>query len=155
MGRSSTTLKEGDNLPARGRSNKTKILDAIRQESLEDLTEDHTRDEAEVAWFRHIVKRAKNPDDKDSAMLLKWLGDKGWSNVKPTMERIEFELSEGGTPLEQANQVLKAASLGVIPPDTAQVLISSIGSLVKIDEVTEVRKELEEIKKVLNESIAS
>ncbi|MCP4337723.1 MAG: hypothetical protein GY799_02285 [Desulfobulbaceae bacterium] len=152
MGKSSTTLEKGDNLPARGKSNKTRILNAIRSESVKELIGligEPTKDQAEEAFFKHIAKRAFSLDDKDSGQMLKVLADKGWSSVKPTMERVEFTFDAEATPSEQASQVLKAASNGAISPDVANMFIDSISKMLKIEEVTEIRKELDELKEMI------
>lgn len=154
MAKSSTTLKEGDNLPSRGKSNKNRILDAIRSESVRSLiglVGEPTRDQAEEAFFSHVAKRAFNVDDKDSGQMLKVLADKGWSSVKPTMERVEFEFDSTSTPDKQASQVLEAASKGLISPDVANMFIDSISKMLKIDEITAIKNRLEAIEEALNE----
>jgi hypothetical protein len=138
----------------RGRSTKNKILDAIRSETVKDLAGLHgepTREEAENAFFSHIANRAFNIDDKDSGQMLKVLADKGWSSVKPTMERVEFEFDSTATPDKQASQVLDAASKGLISPDIANMFIDSIAKMLKIDEITIIKQRLEAIEKALDE----
>jgi len=138
----------------RGRSTKNKILDAIKSETVKDLVGLHgepTREEAENAFFSHIAKRAFNIDDKDSGQMLKVLADKGWSSVKPTMERVEFEFDSNATPDKQASQVLEAASKGLISPDIANMFIDSIAKMLKIDEITIIKQRLEAIEKALDE----
>jgi len=138
----------------RGRSTKNKILDAIKSESVKDLIGLHgepTREQAENAFFSHIAKRAFNIDDKDSGQMLKVLADKGWSSVKPTMERVEFEFDSTATPDKQAAQVLDAASKGLISPDVANMFIDSISKMLKIDEITVIKNRLEAIEKALDE----
>lgn len=153
MGTSSTTLKTGDNLPPRGKSNKTRILNAIRSESVKELVGlrgEPTKDQAEEAFFTHIAQRAFNIDDKDSGQMLKVLADKGWSSVKPTMERVEFVFNADATPDKQASQVLAAASQGLISPDVANMFIDSISKMLKIDEITVIKKELEALKDMIS-----
>lgn len=149
MAKSSTTLKAGDNLPARGMSNKNRVLDGIRKSSMSLLSEDATRDEAEIAFFKKVADRAFNDDDKDSGMLLKFLGDKGWSSMKPTLGSVEFDFDEKAEPHEQASQVMAAAARGEISPDVAQMFVASIANMLKINEITEIRERLEQIEKQL------
>jgi hypothetical protein len=149
LAKTKTTLKAGDNLPARGMSNKNRILDAMRLESFEGLTKSSTRDECEVAYFRCIIKKAKDMDDKDSGMMLKLLGDKGWSSMKPTLGNVEFDFDVMATPSKQASQVMAAAAKGDIAPDIANLFVSSIASMLKIEEVTSLREEVDEIKAIL------
>lgn len=129
----------------RGKSGRTLVLEGIMA-AIPDID---TPDKAQSEFFKMVSKRAFCEDDKDSAMLAKWLGDKGYANLKPVMEKVSFDFDESGTPFEQAAQVLKAASEGYISPDIAQMFVSSINGLVKIEEVTEIRKELEELKELV------
>ena len=155
MARTKTTLNPGDNLPARGKSNKTRILEALRLESFENLSQDATKDDCEVAFFRHIIRRARAGEaDKDSGMLLKWLGDKGWSSMKPTLGNVEFDFNPDSEPHEQASQVMAAAARGEIAPDVAQMFVGSIANMLKINEITEIRERLEQIEKQLGENNA-
>jgi hypothetical protein len=145
MAESNTTLKSGDNLPPRGKSNKNRILEAMRAESFEQLTESATRDECEIAFFRCIVKRAANPDDKDSAMMLKFLGDKGWSNLKPTFEIVSFALPEDGTAAEKMQSVVQAVADGVISIDVGQAMGHMIRDGVVIEEGTDLKNRIEQL----------
>lgn len=133
----------------RGKSKKSLILDAMKEQALMGLNDDSSYDEAEKAFFGHIALRAFNPEDQNGGMCLRLLADKGWSNIKPTMEHVEFMFDENAEPHIQAAQTMKAASDGVIAPDVANMFIGSIASMLKIEEVTEVKKELERIKEIL------
>ena len=149
MPTSSTTLKKGGNLPARGKSNKSRILEAMRAESFQGLTKDSKKDEAEIAFFRCIVKRATNPDDKDSSMMIKLMADKGWNNLKPTLDPIHFDFPSGGTPTQKAFAIVEAISNGAISPDVGQVVIGIIKDAVIIEEGTELKERIEAIEKAL------
>jgi hypothetical protein len=140
-----TSLKPGENLPPRGKSNKTRILEAMRAESFEELTESATKDECEIAFFRCIVKRAANPDDKDSAMMLKFLGDKGWSNLKPTLEIVSFEFPEKGTAAQKMQSVVQAVADGVISIDVGQAMGHMIRDTVVIEEGTDLKARIEQL----------
>lgn len=154
MAKSATTLRKGENLPSRGKSNKNRILDSIRSDaikSLAGLAGNPTRDQAEEAFFGHIAMRAFNTDDKDSGQMLKVLADKGWSSVKPTMERVEFTFDSEAPPQKQAAQVLEAASKGLMSPDVANMFIDSISKMLKIEEITIIKQRLEALEKVVRE----
>jgi hypothetical protein len=139
-----------DNQPkGRGKSFKTVLLDAIRAESLLNTNPESTKPEAEAAFIKHLSDRAFDKDDTASGTLLKELLSKAYGSIKATMPNIEFDFDEGGTPAQQASQVLKASADGVIPPDVAQIFISSIASMMKIDEVTELARRLSEIETLL------
>lgn len=154
MPKNQTTLKKGENLPSRGKSNKNRILDAIRSESIRSLLGligEPSRDQAEEAFFSHIAKRAFNIEDKDSATLIKVLSDKGWSSVKPSMEKVEFKFDSSAHPVDQANQVLDAISNGLIAPDVGNLLIDSISKMLKIEEITVIKTKLDALEKIINE----
>lgn len=133
----------------RGKGKRNLILDAIKEQSLIGLSKESSDDDAEKAFFGHIAARAFNPEDQNGGMCLRLLADKGWSSIKPTMEHVEFTFDENAEPHVQAAQVMKAASDGVIAPDVANMFIGSIASMLKIEEVTEIKKELERIKEIL------
>jgi hypothetical protein len=150
MAKSTTTLKKGDSLPGRGMSNKNRILEAFRLESFESLNEKSTRDECEVAYFRCIVKKAKDPEDKDSGMMLKLLGDKGWSSMKPTLGCVEFEFPTEGTPVTKAMAIVNAMAKGKLSPDVGTLMIGIIKDSVIIEEGTDLKARIEELEKAYN-----
>jgi len=151
-GITSTTLKKGDNLPGRGKSNKTRILDALRSESVKDLLGlpgTPTRDQAEEAYFSRVAERALNDADPNSAMLLKVLMDKGWSSPKPTLDPVEFEFPKNGTPADKSFAIVEAIAKKAIAPDVGQILINIIKDAVVIEESTELKARIEELEKSL------
>lgn len=150
MAKSSTTLKRGDCLPNRGKSKKNLILDMLRGKSLLDLSPGSTNDEAEQAFFHHIAKSAFNLEDANRGMCLKLLTDKGWASVKPSSELIEFEFDKDALPHVQAAQVMNAAARGLIPPDIANTFISSIKSMIDIEEYTDLKGRIEKMEAILN-----
>ena len=115
-----------------------------------DANKDATNEETEQLFFGHIAKRACNPEDQASGMLLKLLTDKGWSSLKQTSELVNFDFDEGALPHIQATQVLKAASDGIIPPDIANTFISAIKSMIDIEEYTALKDRIEKLEAVLN-----
>jgi len=149
MATSSTTLKTGDNLPSRGRSAKTLILEMMRDESLIDLDPNSTKEEAEKAFLKHIAKRAFNIEDANSGRCLTLLVNKGWPNIKPSNEAVEFEFDEEALPHKQAGQVMSAAASGVIPPDIANTFIQSIKAMIDIEEYTDLKDRIEKLEKAL------
>jgi len=150
MASSSTTLKIGDNLPPRGKSKRTLILEAIKASSLMDTSPDCTQEEAEMAFFVHIARQASNLSSEHFGMCLKLLADKGWSNVKPTMDYVRFDFDDNLTPSQQAAQVMKAASNGEIAPDVAKMFVDSITSMLKIAEVTELQDRINALERAMN-----
>ncbi len=119
----------------RGKSPKTKILEALRRSS-----------KSEDDFWDVLVKRALDPDDP---VALKEVLARLSPTKKATMPKIEFVFDANATPSIQASQILAAASDGIIPPDVAQVFISSIATMMKIEEVTEIANRLTAIEKEL------
>ncbi|CAM0106080.1 hypothetical protein VPH234P9_0060, partial [Vibrio phage 234P9] len=134
--------KDSQPVKRRGKSQKTIILDAIRENAMLDVAADATNEDVERAFIAHTAERAFNPKDKASSMLLGILWNKGWKSIKPTSECVQFEFDEGATPTQQAAQILKAASEGVIPPDIAKIFIEAISTTLRIKEVTELEARL-------------
>lgn len=143
-----------ENKGKRGKAFKTILLEVIREESLIGANPDLSKEEAERLYISYVSKRAFDSDDTNSATLLKELLSKSYPTLKSTLPTVDFEFSESSKPSEQAAQILKAASDGKIPPDVAQIFISSIASMMKIEEVTEIAKRLDEIEKALGVSNA-
>jgi len=150
MAKSSTTLKKGDNLPGRGRSAKTLMLEMFKDESLLELSHESTKEEAEKAFLKHIAIRAFNPEDSNSGMCLSLLANKGWPNLKSSNETVEFDFDKEALPHVQAGQVMFAAANGLIPPDIANTFIQSIKAMIDIEEYTDLKERIEALEKALN-----
>jgi len=149
MAKSTTTLKKGDNLPARGRSNRTLILEVLREKGHLSLTKKSTKEDAEKAFFDNVATTAFNLEDQNRSMCLKLLADKGWASVKPSSEMINFDFDIDAPPHIQAAQVMKAAAEGRVPPDIANTFVQSIKAMIDIEEFTNLKKRLEDIEKSL------
>lgn len=144
-----------DNQPSpekkkRGKSFKTKLFEAIREKAELEVGVGATSEEQEQSYLHHIAKRAFNPDDPNSAMCLKMLTERMYPPLKANAAKVNFEFDPTLKPHEQASQVLKAAADGCIAPDVAQIFISSIQSMLKIEEVTELTKRLDAIEAQIN-----
>jgi Lhr-like helicase len=150
MATSGTTLKAGDNLPARGKAFKTLLLEVLREESMIGLKKKATKDEANKAFIKHIANRALNIEDPNSAMLLKELITKSYPSLKPTLDKINFEFRADGTDLQKANDVLKAISTGKIPPDVGGLVMGVIKDNSVIEANTELAERIEALEKLIN-----
>jgi len=128
---------------------KNMLMDTLKEKGLLHLTEQSTMAEAEKAFLNHVAHRAFDPDDSSGSILLKELLTKTYPGLRSTLPTIRFDFDEKATPARQAEQVLKASADGLIPPDVAQIFISSIASMLKIDELTELTARLAELEKVL------
>ena len=149
--KTSITSETRKDMPSRGRSKKTLILEMLREESLLDLKPKSTDEDAEKAFFKHIAKSAFDHEDSNRGVCLNLLANKGWANLKPSNELIEFDFDVNAKPHIQASQAMNAAANGVIPPDLARVFVDGIASMLKIQEVTDFEERLAAIEKIQNE----
>ena len=155
MAKSSTTItKENrERIPGRGRSNKTIILEAMRSKAVSGLLmlgKEPTKEQVETAFFESVAKIAFAPEDPNKGMCLKLLADKGWASVKPSSEMINFDFDEEALPHIQAAQVMAAAAKGQIPPDIANTFITSIKSMIDIEEFTELKRRIIDLEAAVN-----
>lgn len=93
MAKSSTTITSEirKELPSRGKSKKTLIIDALRERAFKGLKEGATNEECERAWFSFLVDSAVNPENKDSALCMRLITERGWAALKPVSDQVEFE----------------------------------------------------------------
>ena len=154
MAKSSTTINKDnrDKMPARGRSNKTLILEMLKEKGHLDLTEDSTKEDAEKAFFSHVATSAFDLEDQNRGMCLKLLGDKGWANIKPSSEMIQFAFDEKAELHEQASQVMKGVANGEVPPDLGNNFVNGIASMLKIKEVTDIDERLKLMESKIDEA---
>lgn len=150
----SLTPDKRKDMPPRGKGKQTVILDAIKDKALLGLGSESTRDDAEKAIFGFMAESAFNPT-VDTAVIsttcLTLLMKKGWPDVKSTSPCIEFDFDKDAKPHVQASQVMKAAADGLIPPDIANMFVSSIASMMKIQEVTDIEDRLNALEAIENE----
>lgn len=145
-----TTLKKGDNLPARGKSKKNIVLEALKAKGVLGLKSNSTNEKAEAAFFGEIVTVALNPEDSSRAMCLKLLADKGWASIKPSSEKVVFPFTKDAPPHVQAAQVMDAVSQGLIPPDIGSTFVQSIKNMIDIEEYTSLKERIEKLEGLLN-----
>jgi hypothetical protein len=124
---------------ARGRGKKSLMLEAIRAAC-----------NSEGEFLESVVRAAmgdplSDPPRPANAKLMAIVIQRIEPPMKSTMPLVEFEFTPTSKPHEQAAQVMKAAADGLIPPDIANMFVSSIASMMKIEEVTEMAKRLESI----------
>lgn len=132
---------DSDNQPSqrrgRGKSERTKILEAMGRAS-----------ESEDSFYDMLIVSAFNPEDSFAkSELLKRMAPL----KKPTMPEVEFEFDEGAKPHVQASQIMKAAADGLIPPDIANTFVSSIASMMKIQEITDLEERLKALEAIKDE----
>ena len=136
----SITPDSRKDMPSRGKAKKTLILDAIKERALLEMDSSASNEEVEKAVFGFMAEAAFNPTEDTGVIAnncLTHLMNKGWASIKPSSECVEYEFDENAKPHEQAAQIMRAISDGVIPPDIGSTLVNSIASMLKIAEVTE------------------
>ena len=147
---SNTFNSDTQPIKRRGKSAKTIMLDAIREEASIGLKESSSKDDAEKAFFKHVAKRAFNLEDPNSTACLKIMADKGWGNIKPVNDFVEFEFSEDAEPHIQAAQVMKAAAEGDLAPDVANMFIQSIKAMIDIAEYTDLKERIAKLEALVD-----
>lgn len=147
------TPEKRKEMPSRGKGSKTLILESIREKALLNLSEDATKQDAEKAVFGFLAEAAFNPTP-DTAVVsntsLSMLMKKGWPDVKATMPLCEFDFNPSGSSVDKATDILSAVSNGDLPADVGLSLISAMASVLKIEEVTELKDRLDKIEEALN-----
>jgi len=150
MGKSSTSFgKDRQPQKRRTKSFRTKILDVIRNESLIGANRDTTKEEAEALYLSHFARRAFDVDDPASATLSRELLNKSYPSLKSSLPPVNFKLPEDATPIEKAEAILQAVSVGDIPPDVGTMLIQAAKYTIDIESATELKDRLAAIEKEL------
>jgi hypothetical protein len=137
-------------VPPRGKGKKTLMLDAIRAEmDCEDGEHEFLREVVRIGLGRAINDK-KDPGDPNPTLLNMVL-----SRIEPPLKSesalVEFEFDSKLNPHEQATQVLDAVAKGVIPPDIGQMFVTSIASMLKIQEITDIDERLKIMESQLDE----
>jgi hypothetical protein len=133
MATSSTTMTKVSRakMKGRGKSDRTKILDAMKRKG-----------KTEAGFYDLLIEKAFNVEDNFTFNeLLKRLSP----IAKSVAPMIEFNFPEKAVPHKQAIAVMKAISDGKIPPDMGTLFIASIQSMLKIQEVTDIDERLKKM----------
>lgn len=131
-----------ENQPAnkRGKGERTKIIDAMK-----------AKGKTEQEFYELIVVKAFAEQDQFAQTeILKRLH----TPLKSTYPMVEFELNTEGTPTQKANDLLKAVSNGDLSADMALALITAMNAALAIEEKTDMKADLEQIKEHLGLSDA-
>ncbi len=129
-----TTGNQPKDRPGRGKSERTKILEAMKRKG-----------KSEDGFYDLLVSKAHDPEDSFAfGELLKRL-----SPIKKSVAPlINFKLPEDAKPHEKANYVIQAIASGEIPADMGAIVISGIASMLKIQEVTDFDERLKELERL-------
>lgn len=136
MAKSSTTFgKNKQPSKGRGKSERTKILEAMKREK-----------KTENGFYDLLIQKAFNVDDNFTFNeLLKRISP----IAKSVAPMIKFDFPKSAKPHEQASAVMIAVANGEIPPDIGALFVSSIKSMIEIEEYTDLKERIEAIEKSL------
>ena len=132
MAKSSTTFDK-DKQPAKGRgkSERTKILDAMKAAEF-----------TEEGFYQLLVTKAHDPEDNFAFKEL-------LSRLSPVPKAVnplyEFPFDVDGSPHKQALQIIDAIADGKLPSDVGNIIITSISSMLNIQEKTDFEERLKAI----------
>lgn len=129
MAKSSTTFSK-DKQPnkGRGKSERTKLLEAMERAG-----------ETEEGFYDLLMTKAFNPED---SFTFKELLNRISPIPKSVAPIVQFDFDEKASPHIKADQVLKAMADGKLPSDLGHLFITSIQSMLKIQEVTDIDERL-------------
>jgi hypothetical protein len=119
----------------RGKSERTKILDAMKREGKD-----------EDGFYDLLVKRSFDADDNFTFKELLIRLSPVPKSVAPL---VEFEFPKKGKPHIQAAYVLEAVSSGIIPSDIGNMFIQSIKAMIDIEEYTDLKDRINKIEESL------
>jgi len=154
MAKSNTTLKKGDNLPPRGKGKKSLMLDAIK--SVCGSEEEFLKQVVTIGMGGQTLISAPDADEEEyeykqpNIMLLNIVLNRIEPPLKAIAPMVEFEFNQESKPHEQASQILNAVSNSQIAPDIGQMFISSIKSMIDIEEYTDLKDRIEKLEAALN-----
>jgi len=145
----SITTESRKEMPSRGRSKRTLILESLKEKAFKGLKKDATTEECEKAWFGFLVDSVVDPENKDSSMCLRLITERGWAALKPVSDSVAFEFDKDADLSVQASQILDAVSNGNLAVEHGIQLVGAIKGLAEIIAHTELKQRIEEIEKQL------
>ena len=133
MAKSSTsiTADKRKRMPTRGKSERTKILDALARCG---KTED--------GFYNLLITKAHDEEDN---FTFKELLVRMSPVTKAVSPMYEFPFDEKGSHHKQSLQIVKAIANGKIPSDVGNNIINSISSMLTIQEKTDFEERLKAI----------
>lgn len=143
MGKPNITKESRKNMPPRGRSKFSVLLEVIKEESMIGLNPKATQEEAQKAFLRHVAERALNPDDMVSGQLLNSLINRCFPSIKPVMPECDVGIEDGDSIDVMAEKIVSAAGSGAVSPDVASMLMGLLKDKAIINEKSDIIKRLE------------
>ena len=145
MGKPNITPETRKNLPPRGRSKFSLLLEVIKESSMLELTPSATQEQAQKAFMKHVASRALSPDDPVSGQLLSSLINRCFPAIKPVMPECDLGFANGDSIDDMAAKILAAAGSGTVSPDVAAALMGLLKDKAIINEKGELMRRLEEL----------
>lgn len=137
------TKESRKNMPPRGRSKFSVLLEVIKEESMIGLKPGDTQEAAQKAFLRHVAERALNPDDMVSGQLLNSLINRCFPSIKPVMPECDVGIEDGDSIDVMAEKIVSAAGSGAVSPDVASMLMGLLKDKAIINEKSDIIKRLE------------
>ena len=124
------------NKARRGKSEKNKILDALKRSG---KTED--------GFYDLLVNRSFDSDDN---FTFKELLTRLSPVPKSVAPLVEFDFPKKEKPHIQAAYVLEAVANGIIPSDIGNMFVQSIKAMIDIEEYTDLKERIDKLEKALS-----
>ena len=137
------TKESRKNMPPRGRSKFSVLLEVIKEESMIGLSPQSTQEAAQKAFLRHVAERALNPEDMVSGQLLNSLVNRCFPAIKAVLPECDVGVVDGDSIDDIADKILRAAAGGHVPPDAAATLMGILKDKAIINEKSDIIKRLE------------
>ncbi len=132
-----------DNQPkGRGKAKKSLMLEAIKSVCGDE--QEFLKQVVTIGLGDALNELAPNP------ALLTLVINRIEPPLKAISPMVNFEFNHKSKPHEQANQILQAVSDSQIAPDIGQMFISSIKSMIDIEEYTDLKERIEKLEELLN-----
>ena len=131
-----TSFSKSNQPKGRGKSERTKILDAMKRAG-----------QTEEGFFDLLMEKAFNPEDN---FTFKELLNRMSPMPKAVNPLYNFDLPKESKPHEKAAFVLDAISTGVIPSDVGNICIQAIKAMIDIEEYTDLKERIEKLEKALS-----
>ena len=131
-----TSFSKSNQPKGRGKSERTKILDAMKRAG-----------QTEEGFFDLLMEKAFNPEDN---FTFKELLNRMSPMPKAVNPIVEFDFPKEAKPHVQAAFVLDAVASGVIPSDIGNMFVQSIKDMIDIEEFTSLKARIEALEKALS-----
>ena len=123
-------------MAGRGKSERTKILDAMKRYG-----------KTEEGFYDLLMEKAFDPKDRFTFKELLFRISPIPKSVSPL---VEFDFPKEAKPHIQAAYVLAAVADGNLPSDTGNTFIQSIKAMIDIEEYTDLKDRIDKLEKALN-----